>query len=367
MPESGANKAGTLVRAMASPAGSSMPDPCGPGSGRSAAVRDEGRMVAARLSGGLGNQLFQFAAARRLAQSCAARLVLDATPFTLPQERRTYALSPYPIDAAVVFDGYASSPIRPRVVLPRPRGVPIHPYGLVNRIADRLTGRPGAVEGAVSAVASHLRRARGGTSGLQVFRESTFDYDPAFMALGAGTYLDGYWQSYRYFDGVRDIISRELTLPLEPNSLNREWLVRIRSANAVCIHVRRGDYLMADHFADHGVCSPDYYARAMRLVAERAESPRFFVFSDDLAWSRAHFAAADVAFVDANPPAAAHDELKLMAACRHHIIANSSLSWWGAWLARHDGQIVIAPDPWFSTRNATPDLFPADWIALPRG
>src|SRR6202008_3427836 len=106
----------------------------------------------------------------------------------------------------------------------------------------------------------------------------------------------------------------------------------------------------------HGVCSAGYFARAMRLVRERVENPTFFVFSDDLAWCRQYVTGADVAYVDANSSDAAHDELELMAACRHHIIANSSLSWWGAWLARTDGQIVIAPKPWFTRKADTPDL-----------
>src|SRR5690349_8293375 len=104
---------------------------------RSIAGRDEAPVVAARLCGGLGNQLFQFAAGRSLAQRCGARLVLDATPFTLPQERRKFALSPYPIDAEVVFDGYAYPPTRPLVVLPRPHGRPARPDSLVDRIAHR--------------------------------------------------------------------------------------------------------------------------------------------------------------------------------------------------------------------------------------
>jgi hypothetical protein len=105
----------------------------------------------------------------------------------------------------------------------------------------------------------------------------------------------------------------------------------------------------------------------MRLIAECVEEAHFFVFSDDLAWSREHVTGENLSFVDANPVEAAHDELRLMASCRHHVIANSSLSWWGAWLAHHAGQIVVCPDPWFSARKQTPDLFPASWIALPRG
>jgi hypothetical protein len=323
-------------------------------------------VVATRLCGGLGNQLFQFAAGRSLAARCGAQLILDATAFGLPTERRKFELGAYPIIAKVASDGYAYPPTRALVTLPRGNGLGPRLDGLMDRIADRIRQRGGAVEAAVTAVVAGARRATGQSRALRVFREKAFDYDPAFETLGPHTYLDGYWQSERYFNDVRQLICREIRLPYEPNSANACWLGRIRSTNSVCVHVRRGDYLMTDHFGHHGVCSADYYRRAMRLLLQRVDGPQFFVFSDDLDWSRRHFAGENVAFVDSNSGDAAQDELKLMASCRHHIIANSSLSWWGAWLAANDDQIVIGPDPWFSARKETPDLFPANWLALPR-
>jgi len=336
--------------------------------GRSLAA--QGRVspvVAVRLCGGLGNQLFQYAAGRSLAHRSRARLVLDATVFTLPQERRRFALAPFAIDATVMYDGYAHPPPTSVVTLPPPRWGSGRAGRLADRIIVRLGGRPGTIAGAVTRAVAGMRSLLGGPPAMRVFAEKRFDYDAAFAGLRPPTYLEGYWQSYRYFVDVGDVVRRELTLPYAPNAANSRWLARIAGANAVCVHVRRGDYLAADHFALHGVCSVDYYTRAMALVAERVENPQFFVFADDLPWCRQHIGGPNVQFVDANPLDAAQDEMKLMAACRHHIIANSSLSWWGAWLARHDGQLVIGPDPWFSATKETPDLFPPTWLALPRG
>ena len=331
-----------------------------------AKTRNKTIVVASRLCGGLGNQLFQFAAGRSLAQRCGARLILDVTPFNLPQEPRKFALAPYPIDADVEHDGYAYSPARPVVVLPRPPGSRERPDGIVDRVAYRLRKSGAMNDAAFAAVLRALQRTAGQPAGLRVFGEKTFEYDAAFARLGARTYLDGYWQSERYFVDAREAIRRELTLPDEPNAANASWLARIRGSNAVCVHVRRGDYLAPAYLAHHGICSVSYYERAMQMVAGRVENPGFFVFSDDLAWAREHIAGPNIAFVDANSAEAAHDELRLMSACRHHIIANSSLSWWGAWLAHHDDQVVVGPDPWFSARKETPDLFPKSWLPLPR-
>jgi hypothetical protein len=321
--------------------------------------------VVSRLSGGLGNQLFQYAAGRSLAERSGSRLILDVSIFSLPQERRRFALDVYPIDADVVADGYPYEPITPIVRFPRPQHVPVAPYRLLDRVIYRLSRGSGALDKAIRTISSRIDRVRGGT-GLTVFNERSFDYDPEFASLDSRTYLVGYWQSPRYFSDARDTICRELTLSRQPNDQNAQWLRRIARGNSVCLHVRRGDYLLPEHFAQHGVCSPDYYQRAMRAIAERVGDPHFFVFSDDLSWSRQHISGSNVSFVDANSADAAHDELRLMATCRHHIIANSSLSWWAAWLGQHGDQIVTAPDPWFAVAKRTPDLFSKRWIVLPR-
>jgi hypothetical protein len=304
--------------------------------------------VVARLSGGLGNQMFQYAAGRSLAHRTGARLILDATAFTVPQERRRYALARYDIVADVSFCGYAHAPTRPVVELPPRRGWSSRLGDILRPMGRRVTGESGGAER------------------FLVFTEKSFDFDPAFAALGTQTYLEGYWQSPRYFEDIATSIRKEFHLPGEPNSANAHWLGRISEANAVCVHVRRGDYLMAPHFLHHGLCSAAYYRQAMRHVRDHTPDARFFIFSDDWHWAREHVSADDAIVVQANGPEAGHDELKLMAACRHHILANSSLSWWAAWLAARDGQIVVAPKPWFTAVAATPDLFPAGWLILPR-
>ncbi len=301
------------------------------------------------LFGGLGNQMFQYAAGRSLAVRTGARLLLDASGFTLPEARRIYALEGYPLAAETRFDGYRHPPRLSAVPFPAPQR-----SSWIDRAARLLRAR-----------SIPLWRASGENT-FSVFNERNFDFDPGFSQCGPQTYLIGYWQSERYFAGVADLVRQELTYQRAPDAANAQWLARIRAANAVCVHVRRGDYFLPAHFRHHGLCSADYYRRAVGLMRERVANPQFFVFSDDWPWCREHLSDGDMVVVDANEPEAGQDELRLMAACRHHVIANSSLSWWGAWLAASAGQIVVAPTPWFTHRSATPDLLPPRWVTLPR-
>jgi len=314
-----------------------------------AAAPAHDRTVVARLFGGLGNQMFQYAAGRSLAVKTGSRLVLDATGFTLPTVRRGYALDGYPLAAEIRFDGYRHSPRLSAVQFPAAQR-----SGWIDRAARLLRARNIPIGRSA------------GENVFSVFNERSFDFDGRFRECGPQTYLVGYWQSERYFGDVAGPVRQELTYQRPPDPANTQWLARIRAANAVCVHVRRGDYLLPAHFKHHGLCSADYYRRSMALVRERLIDPRFLIFSDDWPWCREHLAEADAVIVEANKPEAAQDELRLMAACRHHVIANSSLSWWAAWLAASSGQIVVAPTPWFTRRPVTPDLFPPGWVTLPR-
>lgn len=304
-------------------------------------IRQDDSRVAVQILGGLGNQLFQYAAGRALAQRIGARLILDCT--SRMANPRTFALDRFPIQADVIRD--APTTIRQR-----------H-FRLGGNLGRRITDAFHDAFPRIVQIDGHPFKI--------VYEKRLFTYDPRFESLAGSNYLIGWQQSYRYFEHAADVVRSELRMEWAPSRANEEWLDRIRQANSVCLHVRRGDYLdqgVQDYF---GVCAPSYYARAAQTIRERVENPRFFVFSDDLAWCRDHLTMEDTQFVDANGPEDAADELRLMAACRHHIIANSSFSWWAAWLAGHPKQVVIAPYPWFAGRPSAPDLLPERWIRLP--
>jgi hypothetical protein len=143
---------------------------------------------------------------------------------------------------------------------------------------------------------------------------------------------------------------------------------RIEESCSVCIHVRRGDYWNEPHVNERfGVCPIEYYDEGIRLMKQRLSKPTFFVFSDDLDWARGNLKPdAPCIFVDCNKNISGVHDMRLMMACKHFIIANSTFSWWGAWLSTSPDKIVISPENWYKS-NWLPmhDLMPQDWIRLP--
>lgn len=293
-------------------------------------------MLIVQLKGGLGNQLFQYAAGRALALRRGEPLLLDAS-FYVGHPDRIYML-----------DHFCT------VAQPAPRRA-------VRRLARQGYGRY------VDALVRRARPLLGDTPAI-VRERAPFHYDPELLTrLPAETYLVGYWQNEGYFRDVAAQIRAELALRHPPGGSNAEALAAIAGCTAVSLHVRRGDYVTNKAAnAVHGVCPPDYYRRAVALIAGRVADPHFFVFSDDVPWVRANLPiGGPVTYLDHNGPDAAHEDLRLMRACKHHIIANSTFSWWGAWLSDQPGKIVVAPRRWMNDPGYdAADLVPADWLRL---
>jgi hypothetical protein len=285
-------------------------------------------MVVFYSMGGLGNQLFQYATARRLAHTVGEELAVDTSwhrirlPDTTPR----------------AFE------------LPR----------LSVRVRELS-----AIEGlwAVPVTNRYLRRLPL-PSRWNVRRERGREVDAGVLSGVRNAFLYGYWQNPRYFQDIRPVLLEELKPADPPSDVDRRILESARGSHSVFLHVRRGDYVsLASAAQHHGACGLDYYRAAIRLVHERVRSPVFFTFSDDPRWTRENLSfEAEVVHVDHNGPAAAHQDLRLMAACRHAIIANSSFSWWGAWLGTDDpSRVVVAPRRWFASGGPVPELFPASW------
>jgi hypothetical protein len=173
-------------------------------------------------------------------------------------------------------------------------------------------------------------------------------------------YIQGYWQCERYFSRHADTIRHDLTFKEPFNQAFVELAKTIRSCVAVSLHIRRGDYV---GHSKHSACPIDYYLRAMASIKGRVRDAVFFAFSDDPRWTRAALASHEfkVIIVDKYSTDEAHNDMHLMSLCRHNVIANSSFSWWAAWLNPRPDKIVIAPKQWFSDGDSAPDLVPSNW------
>ncbi|HEY5993172.1 MAG TPA: alpha-1,2-fucosyltransferase [Gallionellaceae bacterium] len=196
--------------------------------------------------------------------------------------------------------------------------------------------------------------------------EPHFNYWPGLRSAPDNCYLVGYWQSEKYFKECEATIRSEFTFRQRLDARNAELADEIGRTSAVSLHVRRGDYARNPRaLVTHGLCSLDYYRAAINYVAERVESPEFFIFSDDISWAQKNLDMTfPCRFIDHNQGAQSFVDMQLMSLCRHHIIANSSFSWWGAWLNSSPQKIVIAPQSWFANGRAVDDLIPESWVRL---
>jgi len=288
-------------------------------------------LVITHLIGGLGNQMFQYACARRIASARQTTLKLDLTGFAT-YGLRTYALDVFQISAEIATDAEVRH-FRRRALLearaPRwlRRVLPHGPHTVV--------------------------------------REHSFGFDASALDIHGNLLLEGYWQSEKYFADVTDLLRHEFSLRRPLDRANAALADLIGGVNAVSIHVRRGDYVthLPTHQV-HGVCSVEYYERAVQAIAEREPHPHLFVFSDDPMWTKDYLRFPfPTVYVEGNMGERHCEDLMLMSLCRHNIIANSSFSWWGAWLNRNPGKTVVAPAKWFNVDSLnTRDLLPATWL-----
>lgn len=290
-------------------------------------------MIISRITSGLGNQLFQYAVARHLALKNKTALYLDLS----------YYKYKYDTDTPRAFKlGHFSVPYR---ILQQ------SPVEYLSKATKLLPNRS-----------------------LPPFflflKEKHFHFDEQVPATrGQCITLDGFWQSEAYFRENADTIRRELMLTGAPSPEFEAYQQQIGEASMpVSVHVRRGDYVNHPEFSQtFGFVGLEYYKEAIRQVTNLLESPQFYVFSDDQAWVRQNLPLpGSTVFVQNTGPDSDVADLVLMSRCRHHIIANSSFSWWGAWLNPNSDKAVITPKNWYKNKPDwnTKDLLPSTWLAL---
>lgn len=288
-------------------------------------------MIITRLFGGLGNQLFQYALARRLSLLHNVALKLDISQI------ETYKIRNYSLNVFNTIENFATE----------------------SDVLRFKGGRLAQCRKLAEKILPYYKRSS--------LKEQFFQYDPNILRSSKNVYLQGFWQSENYFKDIEDIIRREFTIKIKPNSNNEKTTVLVKSVNAVSLHIRRADYAPSSFYHQfYGTCDLAYYRLAVDVVARKVASPHFFVFSDDIVWAKKNIILKyPTEYISHNCNTNDFEDLRLMSQCNHHIIANSTFSWWGAWLNKRPNKIVIAPKRWFKDESIdTKDLIPEDWIRI---
>ena len=297
------------------------------------------QLVVRQLSG-IGNQMFQYAAGVYYARLHGARMSMAIDPPLHANSHghpRPFLLPQFAIQAPC----HELNPFERFLILAEHRGI--------KQISGVLLRHGLRVEVATETVAQR------------------FHFQPQ-LPVRRGTrtvYLFGYWQVHQIAARVERELRQEFTFREPPSGNNAAILRRIESADQpVSLHIRRGDYTLA--VEGNVALQMDYYVRAIAEIRATVRDPLFFVFSDDIGFARNNLPAGiSAVFVDHNDAFSAHEDLRLMSACKHHIIANSTFSWWGAWLNARGDKIVIAPRQWMVGNHARyDDLFPPPWRLL---
>lgn len=285
-------------------------------------------MIIVKLQGGLGNQMFQYALGRALSLRHNTPLAFDWSYLQKPnQSSRTLRIE----------------------------GLTVSLKEVSPEEIDRYTGTASKI----------MDRFRPETKKKKIIEKGAC-FDSKILERNDG-YFDGHWQTPKYFEGYEKILRQEFTLKNPLGEKATEMLAKIQSEkNPVSVHIRRGDYVSIPKIAEiHRALPLSYYESAMEKIRAALPDASFFVFSDDIVWAKEHFPKKyPVTFVS-SLEIPDYEEMSLMKNCNHHITANSTFSWWAAWLCDNPQKTVIAPKQWFKNpTRAIEDLIPPTWIQL---
>ncbi len=290
-------------------------------------------LIILHISGGLGNQMFQYAFGRATAIKLGVELKFELSDHTL------IIHNGFELERLFNIQAIEATPADMKSVLG------IHRYAIIRKFIK----------------ASRLK-----LFNSPIVQEPHFHYASQILNLKDISCVHGYWQSEKYFSDIVSQIRSDFSFKLPLSIENANSAEKIGKSNSISLHIRRNDFANDSKInATHGLCSLGYYKKAIQYITDRVENPCFFVFSDDLSWVKNNLDIKyPVDFVEHNQGADSYNDMRLMSMCKHHIIANSSFSWWGAWLNSKVDKIVVAPKQWFANGADTNDLIPESWIRL---
>jgi hypothetical protein len=281
-------------------------------------------MIVVKIMGGLGNQLFQYALGRNLAIKNNTELRLDITWYE-KIDNRSFKLNYFSTEFKIAKANeipYLRKDID---------------FNLFKKLFHKIAG-----------------------SKTEIYEEQHFCFDETILKAKKNSYFFGYWQSDKYFTDIASIIKADLKLKKKETKKIHSIANLIKESHSISLHIRRGDYIDSQ---THPILSVDYYIEGIRILKQKLENPILFIFSDDIKWCKANLHLKENHyFIDGNED---WEDLYLISLCKNHIIANSSFSWWGAWLSDANEKMVIAPKKWFTPSNyITKDLLPQNWIKV---
>lgn len=292
-------------------------------------------MVIIKLQGGLGNQMFQYAFGISLAKTKKQKLYFDLSFLEHPVLDNLYTKRNYELN---IFKNIKVKSVS-TILLFLSRNT------ITRKIANKL-----------------------GFKVLSNYQEQKFSFDEKIGKEVIPYYYDGYWQSYKYFNNHIDIIKDSFIFQENVlNIYNLSILHNIRGNESCSIHIRRTDYLSKNALNFHGTCNLDYYQKAVDFICSKIKSIQFFIFSDDYSWAKENIKVTveNSFLIEGNHYENSWIDMFLMSQCSHNIIANSSFSWWGAWLNENPNKIIVGPQDWFAEKSInTSDLLPKEWVLL---
>ncbi len=291
-------------------------------------------MIVVNIIGGLGNQMFQYAFAYTLSKKNKTQLKLDISGF------ESYDLRQYLLDLFCINGEIATYEEINQLKYKK--------ESLFAKFFRKLTRQPKPFSNAY-------------------YKESAFQLDKPLTDRIENVYFEGYWQSEKYFQSYRNDLLKFFTLRNPIHAKSKQYQKKILASRSVSLHIRRGDYVSNAHTNSvHGTCKLSYYQKAISYLEDRVKKPHFFIFSDDLTWAKQNLDFIKYGtFIELEQNIPDHEEMYLMSQCQHNIIANSSFSWWGAWLNQNEDKNVVAPLRWFTDATInTDDLIPEAWTRI---
>lgn len=273
-------------------------------------------MIVIEASGGLGNQMFQYALYKKL-ESMNKDVALDTSFFRSKQNLRELEIGVFGVQYKSITDREAAC---------------IRGYGYQDTIFDKISYK---------LVPKKYR----------IYRDKIEFFQPEILNMD-NVYLSGYWQCEKYFSDIRSIILNEFIFPKQAKDKAEELCKEIQHRNSVSIHVRRSDYLEEQNLRVYGnICTEKYYKNAVAYMEKHEKEPHYYVFTDDVEWTKGFFIGENYTIVDKNHGKDSYIDMFLMSQCKHNIIANSSFSWWGSWLNENPDRIVVSPGKWLNNHE----------------